>query len=118
MLLIIFMELLINSNYIDYFHGVINKVQLLEHQILVDQELSRHISLAEKVHYLKYLKSFDAHESIFSLKWSIFDQYIQVIAPNTYQTTFPMTLAPTPTIAQSSRSSSPRHKFILFERSF
>lgn len=81
MLLIIFMELLINSNYIDYFHGVINKVQLLEHQILVDQELSRHISLAEKVQYLKYLKAFDAHESIFSLKWSIFDQDIQVIAP-------------------------------------
>ena len=55
MLLIIFMELLIKSNYIDYFHGIIKKVQLLEHQILVDQELSRHISVADKVQYLKSL---------------------------------------------------------------
>ena len=107
MLLIIFMELLINSNYIDYFHGIINKVQLLEHQILVDQELSGHISLGDKDKYLRYFKAFDAHESIFAWKWSIFDQAIQVIAPNTYQTRFPMTSAPTPTIAQSSRSSSP-----------
>ena len=118
MLLIIFMELLIKSNYIDYFHAIINKVQLLEHQILVDQELSRHISLGDKVQYLKYLKAFDAHESIFAWKWSIFDEDIQILAPNTYQTTFCLTSTLAPAIAQSSRSSSPRHKFNLFEPSF
>jgi len=64
-------------------------------------------SLAEKVQYLKYLKAFDAHESISAWKWSIFDQDIQVLVPNTYQTTFPMTSTPTPAIAQSSRSSPP-----------
>ena len=30
-------ELLIKCNYIDYFHGLSNKEQLLGHQILVDQ---------------------------------------------------------------------------------
>ena len=91
MLLIIFMESLIKFNYIYYFHGIINKVQLLEHQILVDQELSGHISLADKVQYLRCFKAFNAHESMFAWKWSIFDQDIQVLAPNTYQTIFPMT---------------------------
>jgi hypothetical protein len=82
------------------------KVQLLEHKILVDHQLLRHISLANKVEYLKYLKAFDAHESIVVWKWSIFYQHIKVLAPTTYQTTFPMTSTPTDAIAQSSRSSS------------
>jgi len=80
--------------------------------------LSRHISLADKAQYLKYLKAFDAHESIFACKRSIFDQDIQVLAPNAYKTTFPMTSTPSPAIAQLSRSSSPQHKFNFFEPSF
>jgi len=118
MLLIIFMESLIKLNYIYYFHGIVNKVKLIEHQILVDQELSGYISLADKVQYLRYFKSFDAHESIFAWKWSIFDQDIQVLAPNTYQTTFPITSTLAPAIAQSSQSSSQWHKFNFFEPSF
>ena len=66
-------------------------MQLLEHKILVDQQLSRHISVANKVEYLKYLKAFNAHESIVLWKWFIFYQHLQVLAPTTYQTTFPMT---------------------------
>ena len=77
-------------------------MKLLEHQILDDQELSGHISLADKVQYLRYFKAFYAHESIFAWKWSIFDQDIQVLAPNTYQTTFPTTSTQAPAIAQSS----------------
>jgi len=46
-------ELLIKCNYIDYFHGIINTKQLLGHQILVDQQLLQHISLANKVQCLK-----------------------------------------------------------------
>ena len=106
MLLIIFMESLIKFNYIYYFHGIINEVKLLEHPILVYQELSGCISLANKVQYLRYFKAFDTHESIFAWKWSIFDQDIQVLASNTYQTTFPMNSTPALAIAQSSQSSS------------
>ena len=40
------------DNVIDYFHGIVNNVKQLEHQILVDQQLPGYISLADMVQYL------------------------------------------------------------------
>lgn len=92
-----------SANVIDYLHEIGNKVQQLEHQLLVDQQLLVHLSLADKVWYLKYLKSFDTNESIVVWQWSIFDQHLQVLALTTSQATFPMDSTPTHTIAQSSQ---------------
>ena len=69
------------------------EVQLLEHKILVDQQLSRHISLANMVEYLKYLKAFDGHECscmemvyILSTYSSAFTNYLSNNIPYEFNT--------------------------------